>query len=572
MVDSLKIEKLNIIIFNKNDDLLEKFYKGKDILLSKTKINVLENKIAYKIKKSKDLDWLFIEFDSKDFRGMIENAFNFISYNYSKKNIEGESVIIVFLKKDNNEELDLIKILEKKSNLKRPRLLFISNDKNKGFYSKYIIENELDYDERDIEIMKEEEIESQLTNKLIDYYKYYYQIGDDEIVFPKVDAKNIEFNFNFTVNLFVTGKPGCGKSTLINLLLNEKRAKESIGKNTTNKILKFIKRNTSLAFYDTPGFISGNDVDETIKLLKEKVKEMDLYKEKMHGILYVLNSSLVRTIDDNEIHFIKFLLSYDIPIFFILNFSNPKKKKSQIFFKRFLEEISQVINNNKDLNNIFQVNLKKDFDGNEIFGIDILMKGIYDYYFPYKINLNSLKDIQSEEEMINIITLSIFFNNIKKKQDILANAKNKSKVLIHSITLIGSFIGFTNFLPLTDLPFLATLEVGLVTSIMAIYGIKNNPSEKEKIFDESFKSGLIVYSIPAIGYALGNVLKFIPIIGQISEGIIAGFSINRIGKFTIDYCENLFKQELIIDYFKKAINSINMGVDELLNISNAFKS
>ena len=567
---------MNIIILNKNDDLLEKFYKGKEILLSKIKIKVFENKIDYEVRKSKDLDWLFIEFKSNDFPGMIENTFNFISHNYSNKNNDKESVIIVFLKKESNEELDIIKYLENKSNLKRPKLLFISNDKNKEFYSNYLIEKEFDYDERDIEILKEEEIENHLNGKLIDYYKYYNQIGDDEIVFPKVEANNIEFNINFTVNFFVVGKPGSGKSSLINLLLNEKRAKESTGKNTTDKIIKFIKKNTSLAFYDTPGFISGSDVDDTITLLKEKVKEMDLYKEKIHGILYVLNSSLVRTIDDNEIKFIKFLLSYDIPIFFILNFSNPHKKKSQIFLKRFLEEISTVFNNDKFLNNIFQVNLKKDYDGNEIFGVDVLMKGIYDYYFPNKINLNLLYNIQSEEEIMNIISSSIFFNNIKKKKDILANAKHKSNTLIHSMAFLGAFVGISNFLPFSDLPILVSIEIGLITSIMAIYGIERNNAEKEKIIKESAKSGLIVTSISAVGYFLGNALKAIPIIGQIPGGLIdatvAGISINRIGKFTIDYCEKLFQQNLLIDYIKNAINSINMGIDELLNISNTFKN
>ena len=576
MEDSLKIKKMNIIIFNKNDDLLDKFYKDKDIILSNTKINVFE-KIDYKIRKSTDLGWLFIEFENKDFNEMIENAFNYITYNYSNKNIDGESVIIVFLKKGNNEELELLSYLEKKSYLKRPKILFISNDKNIEFYSKYIIENEFDYDKRDIEILKEEEIQNQLIIKLIDYYKYYNQIGDDEIICPKISEDNIEFNLSFTLNFFVIGKPGSGKSTLINLLLNEKRAKESTGKNTTDRIIKYIKKNTSLAFYDTPGFISGSDVDNTIMLLKEKVKEMDLYKEKIHCILYVLNSSLIRTLDDNEINFIKFLLSYDIPIFFILNFSNPQKKKSKIFLKRFLEEINEVINNNKYVNNIiFQVNLKKDFEENEIFGIDTLMKGIYDYFSLYKINPDSLNDIQSEEAIMNIISSSIFFDNIRKKKDILQNAKHKSKLLIRFMMTLGVFIGFTDFLPFSDLQALGAIEFALITSILKIYRIKRNTSDKKQIIIESSKSGLIVTSISAAGYFLGNLLKIIPIIGQIPGGIInatiAGISINRIGKYTIDYCEELFHQNLLIDYIKNAINSINMGIDELLNISNKFKN
>ena len=577
MMDSTKLEKMNIIIFNKNNKLLSKFYKNKNIILTNIKIKFLENKIQYNIHKSNDNDWLFIEFENNNnFKAMIENAFNYISDNYNNKNTYNESVIVVFLKKENNEELDLISYFEKKSSLKRPRLLFISNDKTINFYKKYIQENELNFDYKDIQIIKEEEFENQLMDKLIDCYKYYYQIGDDEIVLPKVDDNNIELNLNYTLNLFVTGKPGTGKSTLINLLLNEKKARESSGKNTTNKIIKFIKKNTCLAFYDTPGFVSGNDVDETIKLLKEKVKEMNIYKEKIHGILYLFNSNLVRTMDDNEIDFIKFLLNYDIPIFFILNFSNPKKKKSQIFLKRFLEEINNSITNFQFSNNIYQVNLRKDCDENEVYGINTLMKGLYDYYSPFRINANLLNNIQSEEEMINIISFSIFFNNIKKKKDILANAKNKSTIIIHSTATLGAFIGFVNFLPFSDLPYLALLEAGLITSILKIYGIKRTTSEKKEIIKESAKSGIIVTSLSTAGYILGNALKNIPVIGQIPGGIIdatvAGITINRIGKYTINYCEKLFQQELFIDYIKNAINSINSGVDELLNISKIYQN
>lgn len=575
-MDSLKLEKMNIIIFNKNDDLLSKFYKEKNIILSNIKIKTFQNKIQYNIKKSKDIDWLFIEFENNNFNIMIENAFNYISYNYNNKNVGGESVIIVFLKEENNEELDIISYFEKKSNLKRPQLLFISNHKDINYYSKYIEENELDFDVKDIQIMKEEEIENQLMNKLIDYYKYYYQIGDDEIIFPKIDANNIEFNANYTINLFVTGKPGAGKSTLINLLLNEKRAKESTGKNTTNKIIKFIKKNTTLAFFDTPGFVSGNDVDETIKLLKNKVKEMDLYKEKIHGILYVLNSSLLRTIDDNEIEFIKFLLNYGIPIFFILNFSNPQKKKSQIFLKRFLEEINNSFSNFKNSNNIFQINLKKNFEGNEVYGINILMEGLYHYYSQYKINVNLSNDISSKEELIKIISSSIFFDNIKKKKDLLANAKQKSNITIHSFAIFGAIIGFSTFLPFSDLPALASIEIVLVSSILTIFRIKKTTSEKKEIIKESAKSAFLVTSLSSVGYYLGNTLKTIPIIGQIPGGIIdatvAGVTINRIGKYTIDYCQKLFQQELVIDYIINAINSINLGIDEFLNIAKIYQN
>lgn len=573
MEGKITIGKMNIIIFNKNDDLLTKFYKEKNIEPSSIKINIFENKIDYQIKKSKDLDWLFIEFGNTKLDEQMENAFNFILFNYNNENIDGESAIIVFLKNGNNDELNIISFLEKKSRLKRPKLLFISNDKNKDFYTKYILDNELDYDERDIEILKEEEFNGQLNEKLIDYYKYFNQIGDDEIFLPF--SKNIENNLNYTLNFFVTGKPGTGKSTLVNLLLNRKRAKERTGKNTTNKIIKFTKKNTSLSFYDTPGFISGNDVDSTIKTIKKKIQQMDIYKEKIHGILYVLNSCIVRTIDSNEIDFIKFLLSYEIPIFFVLNFSSPEKKRSQIFFKRFVEEISIDFGKVYSFNNIYQVNLKNK-DGNKIYGIDKLMEGIYNYFSPFKLDLNLLHDNITEKEILDIISKSIFFSNIKRKEDILENAKFKSRIVINTMAGIGAMIGLSHFLPFSDFPALAVIELSLISSILAIYGIKKNTSEKKEIFKQTAKSGAIVTSICTTGFVVANMLKFVPFIGQIPgaiiDAVIAGISINQVGEYTINYCQKLFEQNLMINYIKNAFDSINKGIDELLRIGNTFKS
>ena len=139
----------------------------------------------------------------------------------------------------------------------------------------------------------------------------------------------------------------------------------------------------------------------------------------------------------------------------------------------------------------------------------------------------------------------------------MANAKYKSKIAIHSTAVFGAFIGFTSFLPFSDLLLLTSLEVGLITVILTIYGIKRTTSEKKELIKESAKSGFIVSSLTTGGYILGNALKNIPLIGQIPGGIIdasvAGITINRIGKYTIDYCEKLFEQELFFDYIKNAI-------------------
>ena len=183
-------------------------------------------------------------------------------------------------------------------NILQPRIICISNEMKDDYFSTFIKNNQLYYDERDIIIIKENMIERSLIKALYKGYCYYYQIGDDEISIPKISLFNNEQNHsnndinilsnnnpnleenndnqeyfvksNYLINFFVIGRPGAGKSSLINFLLNDKRAKEGVGCNITTKISKYILWiMLILHFMITPGF-SG---EKEIKLTKYKIKE-----------------------------------------------------------------------------------------------------------------------------------------------------------------------------------------------------------------------------------------------------------------------------------------------------------
>ena len=100
---------------------------------------------------------------------------------------------------------------------------------------------------------------------------------------------------------FFYGKPGARKNSLVNVICNENKAKQKIeGGGISNYIVKYFIGDLPIALYNYPGF-----------------KQIYDDKEQIHGIFYVINSNSSKTLDDGEIKFIKFILKYEIPIFFL---------------------------------------------------------------------------------------------------------------------------------------------------------------------------------------------------------------------------------------------------------------
>ena len=601
----MKIEKdiefkLNILVCGNKKNLLDLIYKENNIIQIDEKIDCLGNKSNYIIKKHEKHLWKFIEFYEEKIDLLIKQIYDIIHTNYFKKNLYGQSIIVYFIENENDDSiLKIIEFFNEKMNILHPRIICISNEIKDDYFSKYIKKKELYFDERDIIIIKENMVHNNLIKELYKGYCYYYQIGDDEISIPKIsyyennnlydimndissdnnssfedniDNKVYSINSNYLINFFITGKPGVGKSSLINVLLNDKRAMERVGNNVTSKITKYIMDSAPIAFYDTPGFSGEEEVKLTKEVIKKKIQELYEYKDNIHGIFYVLNHNLVRTIDDTEIDFLKFLNNCDVPIFFLLNFSQKKSnKKKEIYFQSLLNEINQNFNKSEDI--IFKINLKNDYEGNIIFGLDNLFIKLYEYYSKYKINIQCV-DKFDEKATIDNLQNSIFFFNIKRISDITINCKKKCQNYIVGSSVLGSTIPFITYIPFSDLPIISSIEISLIISILATYGHKVTKKKALEILKASGKLAISTISFGSVGYFLRNLIKFIPVsqfIGMAINDSIAATTIYAIGKFTIKYCEDLFTIEKCINVIKIASESYNKGVDKMKILSETFK-
>ena len=93
------------------------------------------------------------------------------------------------------------------------------------------------------------------------------------------------------LNILVLGRSQSGKSTFINILLNEKRAKEG-GNNCScsQKSQKYKILNYPIRLYDTIGFGDEDknieDIENFFKKLNDEILNS---KEKIHLVLYVID-------------------------------------------------------------------------------------------------------------------------------------------------------------------------------------------------------------------------------------------------------------------------------------------
>ena len=248
--------------------------------------------------------------------------------------------------------------------------------------------------------------EEEIIEKIKQLYRYYNNIGDiysiinEKLGEPPVNEKLYENNKKYisTLNILVIGKSGGGKSTLINLLLNEKKARVGIGfsgQSNTKFFNKYIHNKYPITFIDTPGLNKEDDffrvnyyITQTIEFGGNSIGDG---KNKIHAILYVINGSESRFFDSREIELIKSIEQKKIQIFFVCTKSLEPTNSD---YKEFIKvNLIQIFGNQPLIDFIYPCQLVDEKDGVfKKFGIEGLLNGIYDFFQKEKKNLESIKN------------------------------------------------------------------------------------------------------------------------------------------------------------------------------------
>ena len=384
------------------------------------------------------------------------------------KNNESNSIIIFLNKQDIYEKINLIiNFMKAIKKVYKPIVILAIDEESKKELKN--VNNEQIYNNNennslgtDVNILNiDEYIEivyyknndyCNIENRIRSIYNYYYNVGDlltnfvqmiNDFIGKNEDFPCIEYKSHYkaTFNILVMGRPGCGKSTLINLILNEKRAREGIGYSITKLYTQYLHKKYPITLTDTPGF----EDDKAIKKMKDFLSNFSFFfkegKLKFHLVLYLINASNERTFMSLEYGLINNILnSLNIPIFFVC--TRAKTEEASLNFK---EEVKiNLIQNfgleTKLVEHIYCCNLLNEKDGiYKRFGIDKLLRGIKEYFsreikkiekivkdfedFPSNITTNEQHYLNILSSLENSNTFSNYLKNLS--DNIIDKYKNE---------------------------------------------------------------------------------------------------------------------------------------------------
>lgn len=536
---------------------------------------------------------------------------------------EQKNVLILFI--DNLDTIyEVINIFDKIYNEIHPLFLFVIN-KKKIIKEKTQILNELNnyiknkgikrFNLRNVTLIEEVDLNGtsgneelyNLNNKkkrdyifdlyffLINSWLYYNNLGDNfefgshlgknsNEFLEEINNEKKNFNMNSHVGLFniiVLGRPGTGKSTLINILSNQKRSLEGRGESVTKKMIKYIIKDYNISLYDTPGFELDKDINEIIKFINNVQKHLIQRKNQINMAFYLITEG-ARDFYDNEKKILKILMENNIPIFFLLTFSRDLEKGQE--FKEIVEinlrRTLKLLDKNKGMTyynkqiKVFPVHLLDENDGSCYnFGIKTVMEAAFDKFKHCIIEgddldcLNVLRDDYQKEnsddkpnrinEIFNLLEGKEIYKYFKDINDILSLSINQSESVISHYSNISILYGLLIIVP--SLFYMKRLKTKLLNKILDNFKKVIDNKEKEELIQNNLKE-----------------IKDYSIFGANCPGYKVYYNYNNIRDFGNKYIK-IFTEELknagidgLSKFIKEFILCYNNAINGLKEIGKTF--
>ena len=429
----------------KNEGKIRIFFYGENILAKLNlpnlgyEISEIENGIKYKKGAIFELNWeyyIFSEINEKSNIIIAEKIRN----NFLNSDFYDVIIVTVTNLLDEKSKI-FFKYFENFSQQisSQPFILYLTKEDNPKIQTLYeYITNDF-LDKRTLFALKYPDLAEDLNSQLVldclfKFRNYYNEQGD----LFEMRKENILTDY-FKMNLLVCGKSGTGKSTFINKILGERKAKEGEGLSITHKIVRFTHPNFPLNIHDTPGFENEQTVKDVIKHLDNYNKILIDARKKINLIIYIFQYS-ERSIYNFEIPLLKRLTEYNAEIIFVINFvtDSIEKKKYKKIQKIFQDDLLKILGPKFNIK-LFPINLYKQVEEDEDsdkeivkkeFGMDVLLNEIYTIFEPMKIDINNINKIKNIHELFEFLRGNKMFDHFNQVNDFFISYKTEMINLI----------------------------------------------------------------------------------------------------------------------------------------------
>lgn len=364
----------------------------------------------------------------------------------------------------------------------------------------------------------------------------FVQVADEAL--KKAQQMSQETSDGF--NIFVVGKSGVGKSTLINAVFGEKLAKTGSGSPKTQNIKEYKSKDFSI--FDTKG-LELEDYDSTKAQIAEFLaqKQIGNEDEQIH-IAWLCIAESGRRIERADIELWELLQKNHIPSILVITKAEQDKDENGELFSQLVKKEFKT----EEVQRVRALQIEDD-EGNlkKVKGIDMLVSKTYFLAPQAKRNAFGRKQI---------------YDKAMQRQE----RKKRADSIINRYTATASTVAASP-IPFSDIAILLPTQAAMIVHISSIYDLELSLESAKKL---SLAFGAVV----GVGFAAravaANLVKIIPVVGSVAGGVInagvAGTITKLMGEAYIAYlddnAENLSEAvqklskdiiELYIDKVKK---------------------
>ena len=341
-------------------------------------------------------------------------------------------------------------------------------------------------------------------------------------------------------NVLVIGNSGVGKSTLINAVLGEEKAKTGWGTSgTTNKLEIYESDTIPFRIIDSIGFepslIKEHQAVNAVKKWSKQSAKEGHEDNKINVIWFCVEGTssklFPKTIKDLSA---ATAMWETIPVIVVItkSYSEPEREKN-------IEMVHNAFANQKRAKNI-----------KKVIPVVASTYALNDTAYAPPVGISELITVTNSfiPEGIRASERDIFAFNLKRKRVFAQSVVGASAT---TAAIVGAVP-----IPFADALILSPIEIGLVNGIAGIYGI--DKGEDSKLFVDTI---IEVGTVSAVAKAAISALKAIPgvnLAAVVINAIIAGSIVTAIGEGSIYIFEKIYlgeKSVADIDWLKKVMES-----------------